>query len=152
MRLEEWSRAARVLQVLMNNSRQRRNHAAWIGPLLALLGLVSYFVWAARYPSLRDSAWLNLLLVAAGTSIAVWAVVKRSNWKSWVGVAAAAGLTCLLFGYVFVLSSQIPSAETAVAVGAPAPPVDLLDHAGQMVSLGDYLGRRVVVVFYRGFW
>ena len=35
-------------------------------------------------------------------------------------------------------------------VGSLSSPVS--DEDGQMVSLGDYLGRRVVVVFYRGFW
>ena len=136
----------------MNNSRQRRNHSAWIGPVISLIGLVTYFAWAVRYPSLRDSAWLNLTLVVLGCAIAVRAVVKRSNWKSWIGALVSAGLAFLLFSYVFVYSSQIPSAENAPAVGMPAPPIDLPDHSGQMVSLGDYLGRRVVVVFYRGFW
>ena len=136
----------------MNASKTRRNHGAWIGPLVVLVGLVTYFGWAVRFPVLRDSAWLNLMIVVVGTAIAVWAVVKRSNWKSWVGAAAAISLNSLFFWYVFSYSSQIPSSETAAAVGVPAPPIELVDHTGRMVSLDDSLGRRVVVVFYRGFW
>ena len=50
----------------------RRNHAAWIGPLVALFGLVTYFTVAARYPVLRDCAAANLVLVGAGVVIAAW--------------------------------------------------------------------------------
>ncbi len=136
----------------MNTTTNRRNHFAWIGPLVALAGLLSYFFWAARFPSLRDTAWLNLLVVAAGTLMALYGVVKRRNWKSWAGLTAAAAFSGLFFWYIFGLSNQLPSSETAAAVGGPAPPIELSDHTGEVISLGDMLGRRVVVVFYRGFW
>jgi hypothetical protein len=131
---------------------QRRNHAAWLGPLIALVGLVTYFGVAVRFPDLRDSAIVNLLLVALGTAIALWGLLRRRNWKSWLGLAAASAMSALFFSFVFVLSNQIPAAEGAPAVGLQAPPLELPDQTGRMVSLDDLQGQRVVLVFYRGYW
>ncbi len=129
------------------------NHAAWIGPLLAFLGLVSYFAIAARIPSLRDSALPNVALVATGVAVALWGLVRRRSWKSWLGLVGAGLPAALLLGYVYVLSNQLPaSADSAPRVGQPAPRLELPDHTGRQVSLEAYAGRRVVVVFYRGFW
>jgi hypothetical protein len=129
-----------------------RNHGAWAGPLIAVIGLVTYFAYSAKVPMLRDSAALNLLLVAAGVGIAGWALVRRRSWKSWLGLAGAVLPAALLVGYVFVLSNQMPEGEGAAAVGDPAPSLELSDHTGRMTSLADFEGRRVLVVFYRGFW
>lgn len=130
---------------------RKRNHAAWVGPLIALVGLVTYFSHAVKFPDLRDSAALNLVVVSLGVAVSVWAAMRRRNWKSWLGLLASGALAVLLFGYVFVLSSQLPGEETAAAVGSTAPPLKLPDQTGRIVSLSDIPGRRVVV-FYRGFW
>lgn len=135
----------------MSVDEKRRNHAAWIGPLIALVGLVTYFSIASRFPDLRDSAVLNMLLVSIGVAVAAWGVLKRRNWKSWLGLLSAGAMAALLFGYVFVLSNQLPGTETAAAVGTAAPPLKLPDQTGRVVDIDD-LGGRVVVVFYRGFW
>ena len=76
----------------MNASLRKRNHAAWVGPLVALTGLVTYFTVAVRFPDLRDSAIVNLVLVIGGTAIAAWGLLRRRNWKSWIGFGAAAFL------------------------------------------------------------
>jgi len=131
---------------------KRRNHAAWIGPLLALVGLVTYFSHAAKVPVLRDTAALNLSLVSIGVAVAAWGVVRRRNWKSWVGLLASGAFASLLIGYVFVLSGQLPGRETAPAVGSAAPPLELPDQTGRLVSLEGLKDRRVVLVFYRGYW
>ena len=136
----------------MNASRKKRNHAAWIGPLVALIGLITYFTVAVRFPDLRDSAIVNLVMVVGGAAIAAWGLLRRSNWKSWIGLGMAVFFASLLFGYVFVLSNQLPSADTAVAVGSTAPPLELPDQTGRAVSLDAFKGERVLVVFYRGFW
>jgi hypothetical protein len=137
---------------LMKTSRKKRNHAAWIGPLVALIGLITYFTVAVRFPDLRDSAIVNLVLVIGGTVIAAWGLLRRRNWKSWIGLGTAVFFASLLFGYVFVLSNQLPSADTAVAIGSAAPPLELPDQTGRVVSLDAFKGERVLVVFYRGFW
>jgi peptidoglycan/LPS O-acetylase OafA/YrhL len=131
---------------------QRRNHAVWIGPLIALIGLVTYFGVAIHFPDLRDSAIVNLVAVALGMAVALWGLFRRGNWKSWLGLGAAVIFSALLFGYVFVLSNQLPASEGAPAVGSPAPPLELPDQLGRVVSLDNFRGQRVVLVFYRGFW
>ena len=130
----------------------KRNHAAWIGPLFVLIGVFTYFSFAVRIPSLRDSAALNLVLVYAGLVIAAVALLRRRNWKSWLGLVAAGFFTALFSFYIFVFSSQLPSADTAAAVGSIAPPLELPDHTGRVASLENLRGGRVLVVFYRGFW
>jgi len=42
----------------------RRNHAIWLGPIVTFAGAVSYFLYFARFPSLRDVPWVNLPIVA----------------------------------------------------------------------------------------
>ena len=131
---------------------KKRNHAAWVGPLVGLIGLISYLTVAVRFPNLRDSAIVNLVLVICGAAIAAWGLFRRRNWKSWLGFGAA-GLFAFLFGaYIFVLTSQLPSPDTAPTVGAAAPPLELPDLSGRILSLDDFSGQRVLVVFYRGYW
>jgi len=54
--------------------------------------------------------------------------------------------------YIFVLTGQLPAPDTAPAVGAAAPPIELPDQSGRILSLEDFSGQRVLVVFYRGYW
>jgi len=136
----------------MTTAAAPRNHAAWIGPLVALIGLVSYFALAVKVPALRDSAALNLALVAAGVIIAAWGVLRRPGWRSWLGLGGAVASAVLLAGYVLVLSKQMPVADAAPLVGSPAPPLVLPDQSGRIVDLAGFADRRVVVLFYRGFW
>lgn len=136
----------------MNAAHSKRVHAAWVGPLVVLIGLVTYFTVAVRFPDLRDSAIVNLLLVAGGTAIAAWGLVRRRTWKSWIGFGVASSFSLLFCWHIFVYSSQLPSPDTAPAVGVVAPPLKLPDLTGRVVSLDDFSGRRVLVVFYRGYW
>jgi peptidoglycan/LPS O-acetylase OafA/YrhL len=136
----------------MNALQKRFNHAAWVGPLAALIGLVTYFAVAVRFPDLRDSAIVNLALVIGGALIAAWGLFRRRNWKSWLGFGAA-GLFAILFcTYIFALTSQLPPPDTAPAVGEAAPPLKLPGLDGRMLTLGDLEASRVLVVFYRGYW
>ena len=64
----------------------------------------------------------------------------------------AGSLSLVFCGFFFVYSSQLPSAGTAPVVGAAAPPLELPDQTGRMLSLEDFKGQRVLVVFYRGYW
>lgn len=136
----------------MNASRKNFNHAAWVGPLIALVGLFTYFTVAVRFPDLRDSAIANLVLVIGGAAIAAWGLFRRRNWKSWVGFGVASFLSLLFCSYIFFYSSQLPPPDTAPAVGAVAPALELPDQSGRMLSLENFRGQRVLVVFYRGYW
>lgn len=134
------------------NAQSKRNHAAWVGPLIVLIGLFTYFTVAVRFPALRDSAIVNLVLVIGGVAIAAWGLFRRRNWKSWIGFGVAGSFSLLFFWYIFVYSSQLPAPDTAPVVGAVAPPLELPDQSGRMLSLEDFSGQRVLVVFYRGYW
>jgi len=131
---------------------KKRNHAAWVGPLVGLIGLISYLTVAVRFPNLRDSAIVNLVLVICGAAIAAWGLFRRRNWKSWLGFGAAFFFAFLFCAYIFVLTGQLPAPDTAPAVGAIAPPLELPDQSGRMLSLENFSGQRVLVVFYRGYW
>lgn len=136
----------------MNAANQRFNHAAWIGPLVALAGFFSYFTLAVRHPDLRDSAVVNLALVLGGVAIAGWGVLRRRNWKSWIGFGTAAVIALFFGAYIFAFTNQLPSPDSAPAVGAAAPVLELPDLTGRTMSLDGFRGERVLVVFYRGYW
>ncbi|MCJ7756282.1 MAG: hypothetical protein MUP13_17110 [Thermoanaerobaculales bacterium] len=136
----------------MNPPPNRFNHAAWVGPLVALIGLVTYFTVAVRFPDLRDRAIVNLVLVIGGAATAAWGLFRRPSWKSWIGFGVAGSFSLLFCWYIFVYSSQLPAPDTAPAVGAVAPPLELPDQSGRMLSLENFSGQRVLVVFYRGYW
>ena len=136
----------------MNAPRNEFNHAAWVGPLIVLIGVVTYFTVAVRFPDLRDSASVNLVLVTGGAAIAAWGLFRRSNWKSWIGFGVAGSFSLLFCWYIFVYSSQLPAPDTAPVVGAAAPPLELPDQSGRMLSLENFSGQRVLVIFYRGYW
>lgn len=139
---------------------RRPNHAAWLGPLLAFGGMVSYFTLFARFPALRDFPWLNLPLVLAGVALSALGLVRsvrrRSRW--WARGLAGLGLVFSLFVggflpvYVFVLSYALPAPTTTAASLGVAPDFELPDAHGAKHRLSDYRGSRVVLVFYRGHW
>ena len=136
----------------MSDSTKRFNHAAWIGPLVALVGFFSYFTLAVRHPDLRDSAVVNLVLVFGGVAIAIWGVIRRRNWKSWIGFGASGVVAFFFSAYIFAFTNQLPSPDSVPAVGSVAPPLELPDLSGRTMSLEGFRGERVLVVFYRGYW
>jgi len=135
---------------------RRRNHLAWIGPLVTFVGMASYFLVFVRWPALRDFPWVNLPLVLAGVA-ASWTALRRrrdsfvSGLLAWSGLgfsALVAGLFCF---YVFHYSSTLPDASTALRM-EQAPDFALSDQHGDVVRLADMRGKNVILVFFRGFW
>ena len=150
-----------VLPQHMRASPASINHAAWVGPVISALGFITYFGVAVRFPDLRDSAVVNLALIVGGAAIAGWGLLRRRNWRSWIGFAAASGLALLFCTYIFFFTRHLPSPDTAPVVGGMAPPIELPDQSGRVVSLDGLRrmsmldnpdGGRVLLVFYRGFW
>jgi hypothetical protein len=125
---------------------------AWIGVLVSLVGLLSYFSFFARFPTLRDFPWINLPMVLVGLGISAWALVRRRSVWSVTGLAMSAACAGLLTTYVFYLSNQLPGTDSVVRVGEPAPYFALPDDENHSVSLEDFAGSNLILVFYRGFW
>jgi len=144
----------------MNPDRPPRNHALWLGPVIAFAGMVSYFQFFARFPTLRDFPWVNLPLVLVGIALSLggfWgAYVRGARWP--VKVAASLGLaSSLLFGgfliaYVFGISNALPATTSTTRAIEQAPDFELEDAEGRVHRLSDYRGKKVVLVFYRGHW
>ncbi len=135
-----------------NTDQTSRNHLAWIGPVVSIVALISYFTFFARFPALRDSAWINILGVVVGLGLSIAAIVRRKSLWSVAGALLSMACATLLVGYVFVLSNQLPNSETAVRTGQEAPGFELPDQDGRTVRLADFQGSQVMLVFYRGFW
>ena len=139
---------------------RRRNHALWIGPLVTLAGLISYFLVFARWPVLRDFPWVNLPLVLAGAAVSVvgfWRAFFRSAlWRGKVLGTLGLVFSLLVAGlfnvYVFVFSSMLPETTRLTLELAQAPEIALPDQQGRLVRLTDLRGRKVIVTFFRGFW
>jgi hypothetical protein len=133
-----------------------RNRALWLGPLVAALGVVSYFTWFYRWPALRDFPWVNLALLAAGVVLSAaglaraWPRAGARRILGVLGLAVSAGLGVLFVWFCFVSSAVLPGEELALAVGQPAPRVELPDQRGEPFDLAG--GGRLVLVFYRGHW
>ena len=139
-------------------SSSGRNHAIWIGPLVAVLGFASYWTLFARWPALSDFPSVNLAALSLGVTIS--AVGVRRAWLggalgrvgSATGLALSTFLTAVLGWYCFSFSYGLPNEAGALGVGRPAPAVALTDHTGLNVDIAEAGRGLLVVVFYRGFW
>jgi len=94
-----------------------------------------------------------LALAATGT----YYVLTQGHSVLKKGVAATGLLlTLLLVGlfnwYVFSHSYTLPESAEAPVIQAAAPDFMLRAHDDRKVSLSDYRGKKVVLVFYRGDW
>jgi len=137
---------------MTESAPKQRNHLIWIGALISVLGLVSYFTTFARFPALRDFPWVNIPVVLIGFAVSMMAVRRRLSFFSATGALVSTACAGLLLAYVFVLSNQLPDTGEVVALGADAPAFALIDDEGLTVSLADFNGQPVVLAFYRGFW
>ena len=64
----------------------------------------------------------------------------------------ALGVVGLFNYYIFSFSAALPESAGAPATGTTAPGFTLPDHNERPVQLADYRGKKVVLLFYRGFW
>lgn len=136
-------------------------HAIWIGLTIAAGNLPLYFGYVTYVsPDLRDVPWINAPLSWIGLALAAtgtFYVVKEGRGLLKRGLATTGLLlTLLLVGmfnwYVFRHSYALPESAEAPATEALAPDFTLRDQNDRDVSLSDFHGKKVVLVFYRGDW
>lgn len=137
---------------------RRRNHLAWIGASVTFLGAVSYFLVFSRWPALRDFPWVNLPLVLAGFAASLAAYGRRRRGSKLSGALALAGagfstlVAALFCAYVFWISWLLPAPTRVTLALDRAPDFALAAQDGGIVRLADLHDRKVVLVFFRGFW
>jgi hypothetical protein len=118
---------------------------------------VSYFQVFARFAPLRDFPWVNLPVIWMGvvlTAVGYVRAVRRERGKilGSVAVLLSVLLTGVFHTYVFWYTYRMPEAAAAPTAAIPAPDFTLVDQHGNPVTLSDFHGRNVVLVFYRGHW
>ncbi len=122
--------------------------------------MVSYFSYFSRFPTLRDFPWVNLPVIVLGLSLSVWGVrdafrsraQSRQRNMSLAGLLLSLAVAGFFAWYVFVETYHLPGADGVVQVGSKAPTFRLLDQNSLPVTLSDYHGNKVILVFYRGHW
>lgn len=126
----------------------------WLGPLLAIVGVASYFVFFLNFAITRDVPWVNLglLALAIGVSIVGLRRARGRRVLASGGLVLSLALSGFFVWYCYVFSYELPSAELALDVGAPVPAVVLRDDRGQGVDLAAISREKLVLVFYRGHW
>jgi hypothetical protein len=136
------------------------NLLALAGFAITFAGAVTYFTVFARFPALRDFPWLNLPLVVAGVAIALFATAQAFRRGARMGARIVTStlvtLSVLVAGlfatYLFWISYQVPAPTEVARSLEIAPDVRLVGSDGNPVAIGDFRGKKVLVVFYRGFW
>ena len=142
--------------------RRNWNWRVWAGLLTALFAALSYVPIFVHFPDTRDFPWVNLLLfLAAGWLLAgalrrAFSQSDRYRGKVSGSIVSVVSLVifCLFcYGGLYEVRN-LPSPETAVRVGQPAPEFALTDTGGKLVTLAQLReGKRaVLLIFYRGFW
>ena len=58
----------------------------------------------------------------------------------------------LFHAYVFSFSYMLPAKTATTRTLIDAPALALPNQHGDVVRLADLRGRKVIVIFYRGFW
>ncbi|HBP56846.1 MAG TPA: hypothetical protein DD687_12995, partial [Verrucomicrobiales bacterium] len=113
MSLENKKSAASVMSL----SIRRRNHLVWLGPLIVFLGAVSYFIYFAQFPVLRDFPWINTPVVLLGCWVNLIAIKRafgrsdlyRGKLMAAFSMAFSILLTALFASYIGYISYQLPA-------------------------------------------
>ena len=130
------------------------------GFALTFIAAVSYFLVAANFADLRDVPWINAPLVLLGVFASVRgikAVFAHPDeiWKRTVVtgtslLSVAIGL--LFFTYIGYLSYQMPQPTAQTENLEALPEFALQDQNNATFKPSDYLGKNLLIIFYRGYW
>ena len=117
---------------------------------LAVATVVAFVALLTALTPLRPVWYLGALALAV--ALAVAAIWRARQWVTFTALAVTALLLGAATFFHFVVMG-VPTSRTAFVVGQPAPEFSLPDSLGRPVTLGEFRGRKpVVLVFYRGYW
>lgn len=142
--------------------KRRWNNFVWLGFVLTLAAILSYFLIFLRFPITRDIPWVTyvlfvpaLWLLASGVQRAFGQPREyRGKIAGPILSTLSIGLMLLFSYFAFALTKDLPSAGNALQAGQQAPDFTLADSSGKPVALSDILhnNRGAVLIFYRGYW
>jgi hypothetical protein len=153
------------------------NASVWMGSILVLVGAISYPLYFARYPAVRDVPWANLAILALALillGVGIARAFRRPDayrgkiFGSILGVVAAALTVFFCYG-VFYGTRETTASHGAPQVGQVAPDFTLPDSKNVPLNLLGVLNSpfapngaigatdaektaSVVLIFYRGYW
>lgn len=122
---------------------------AWYGAAVALVPMLGFMVYLAAFSTARTSRYLWIQLVGAllGGGLAIIELEPLVP----VFYALVLGLGGVL-AYVFWYSRLDRGVNSVLQVGKQLPEFELEDADGNAVSSQRFLGRKLLMMFYRGNW
>jgi len=130
----------------------RATPLAVVSLLLAVAAPVAYIL-LIRVPIVRNHPGAYVAAFAVALALAVLALVRGRGrrWPAWIALGVSALL--LAGGTWFnLVVARVPMTPTVLRVGERPPDFTLPDAEGRPVSLAQFRGKPVVLVFYRGYW
>jgi len=130
----------------------RATPLAVVSLLLAVAAPVAYIL-LIRVPTVRNHPGAYVAAFAVALALAVLALVRGRGrrWPAWIALGVSALL--LAGGTWFdLVVARVPMTPTVLRVGERPPDFTLPDAEGRPVSLAQFRGKPVVLVFYRGYW
>lgn len=110
------------------------------------------YLFLLDVPLIRATGWPMFAL--AGAAAVVGLFYARRDDRTWVRIAGGANLAFTgAIAVWFFWALSLPAADAKSATFTAAPPFELSDQNGRIVSLRDELrSGSVLLVFYRGSW
>ena len=130
----------------------RATPLAVVSLLLAVAAPVAYIL-LIRVPTVRNHPGAYVAAFTVALALAVLALVRGCGrrWPAWIALGVSALL--LAGGTWFdLVVARVPMTPTVLRVGERPPDFTLPDAEGRPVSLAQFRGKPVVLVFYRGYW
>jgi hypothetical protein len=156
------------------------NPSVWLGFVLVFVGMLSYPLFFARFPTTRDFPWANLLIIALALQLLAWGVARAfrqpDSYRGKIFGSILGAVAVLVVGFflveIFHGTREISASHGAPKVGEIAPDFTLPDSRGNPVTLSAMLNSPfvpngstsaaagtgstqtvgTVLIFYRGYW
>jgi hypothetical protein len=125
--------------------------AALLAPIIAGGAFVAYVLITTKLGIFRRIPWEFLALSGFGAALGIRALVRRPGVATGLSAVVSVALTGFAFWYVFVLSMFGPR-EDRPNVGEVFPDFALATSTGGTFRLSEAVGKRHLVILYRGDW